>query len=67
MDARTADTRRLRKFGFTVGGVFTALAIIFILRHKHHVPYYVSIVAGPDPLLNVTKALCAAENEHIVV
>ena len=44
------DTRKLRKFGFTVGGVFTALAVIFILRHKHHVPYYVSIVAGPSLL-----------------
>ena len=44
------DTRKLRKFGLTVGGVFTALAILFVLRHKHHVPYYVSIVAGPTLL-----------------
>jgi hypothetical protein len=50
MDARTIDIRKLRKFGFTVGGIFTALAILFVLRHKHHVPYYVSIVAGPSLL-----------------
>ena len=45
-----SDTRKLRKFGFTVGGVFTALLIIFVLRHKHHVPFYVSAVAGPTLL-----------------
>ncbi len=45
--AHTSDARKLRKFGLTVGGVFTTLAILFILRHKHHVPYYVSVVAGP--------------------
>jgi hypothetical protein len=44
------DTRKLRKFGFTVGGVFTAFALIFFLRHKHHVPFYVSSVAGPTLL-----------------
>jgi Na+/melibiose symporter-like transporter len=50
MDAPTIDTRKLRKFGFTVGGIFTAFLIIFVLRHKHHVPYYVSLVAGPSLL-----------------
>jgi hypothetical protein len=45
------ETRRLRKFGFTVGGVFTALLVVFVLRHKHHVPFYVSAVAGPTLLL----------------
>ena len=45
------DTKRLRKFGFTVGGVFTAFAVLFFLRHKHHVPFYVSSVAGPTLLL----------------
>jgi len=44
------DTKKLRKFGFTVGGVFTAFAILFVLRHKHHVPFYVSAVAGPTLL-----------------
>jgi hypothetical protein len=46
----TIDARKLRKFGFTVGGVFTALAILFLLRHKQHVPFYVSAVAGPTLL-----------------
>jgi Na+/melibiose symporter-like transporter len=49
MDA--IDTRKLRKFGFTVGGIFTVFAVIFFLRHKHHVPFYVSSVAGPTLLL----------------
>jgi len=44
------ETRRLRKFGFVVGGVFTAFLVIFVLRHKHHVPFYVSAVAGPTLL-----------------
>ncbi|HWE27813.1 MAG TPA: SxtJ family membrane protein [Polyangia bacterium] len=44
------ETRRLRKFGFTVGGIFTALLIVFVLRHKHHAPFYVSAVAGPTLL-----------------
>ncbi|HEX6837423.1 MAG TPA: SxtJ family membrane protein [Polyangia bacterium] len=48
--ATTIDTKKLRKFGFTVGGIFTVLAVLFILRHKHHVPYYVSVVAGPTLL-----------------
>ncbi|MGZ3442681.1 MAG: SxtJ family membrane protein [Polyangia bacterium] len=46
----TIDLKKLRKFGFTVGGVFTAFALIFFLRHKHHVPFYVSSVAGPTLL-----------------
>lgn len=41
------NDRKLRKFGFTVGGVFTALAILFVLRGKHHVPFYVSVTCGP--------------------
>lgn len=45
------DTAKLRKFGFTVGGVFSALLVVFVLRHKHHVPFYVSAVAGPSLLL----------------
>ena len=49
--ASASDTRRLRKFGFVVGGVFTALLVIFVLRHKHHVPFYVSAVAGPTLIL----------------
>ncbi len=48
--ANAIDTRKLRKFGFTVGGIFTVLAVLFVLRHKPHVPYYVSIVAGPTLL-----------------
>lgn len=43
----TLDLSRLRKFGFTVGGVFSALAVLFVLRHKQHLPFYVSAVAGP--------------------
>ena len=54
MDARAPDTKidtkKLRKFGFTVGGIFTAFLILFVLRHKHHVPYYVALVAGPSLL-----------------
>jgi len=49
-DTRTLEMRQLRKFGFTVGGIFTAFLVIFVLRHKHHVPYYVSLVAGPTLL-----------------
>jgi Na+/melibiose symporter-like transporter len=49
-DTRTLEMRKLRKFGFTVGGIFTAFLVIFVLRHKHHVPYYVSLVAGPTLL-----------------
>ena len=49
--AAATDVRKLRKFGFVVGGVFTAFLVIFVLRHKHHVPFYVSAVAGPTLLL----------------
>jgi len=45
------DTLKLRKFGFTVGGVFTALLVIFVLRHKHHLPFYVSAACGPALLV----------------
>jgi hypothetical protein len=41
------DLRALRRFGLTVGGVFSALALLFVLRHKHHAAFYVSAVAGP--------------------
>ena len=44
------DLPKLRKFGFTVGGIFTALAILFLLRHKQHAPFYVSAISGPGLL-----------------
>ncbi len=46
----TDEVKRLRKFGLTVGGIFTALAIVFVLRHKHHVPFYVAATLGPTLL-----------------
>jgi len=43
--------RDLRKFGLTVGGVFAALGLLFLWRHKTHWPYFLwpgasLIVAG---------------------
>ena len=35
------DRRTLRKFGLMVGGVFVALGLLFLLRHKAHWPYFV--------------------------
>jgi hypothetical protein len=32
--------RELRNFGWLVGGVFTTLGIVALLRHKPHYPYY---------------------------
>ena len=62
--ADAIDTKKLRKFGLTVGGIFTILAVLFVLRHKHHVPYYVSVVAGPTLLagaLGWPRALAPVE------
>lgn len=42
---------RRRKFGLVVGGVFSALALIFFLRHKHHVPFWVCVTVGPALML----------------
>ena len=36
---KTGD-RDLRKFGLLVGGVFAALGLIVLLRHKAHYPYF---------------------------
>ena len=36
---KTRD-RDLRKFGLMVGGVFAALGIIMVFRHKAHYPYF---------------------------
>ena len=36
---KTGD-RDLRKFGLLVGGVFAALGVIVLLRHKTHYPYF---------------------------
>ena len=36
---KTGD-RDLRKFGLVVGGVFAALGLVFLLRHKAHYPYF---------------------------
>ena len=41
------DLEKLRKFGFTVGAVFSGCALLWWLRHRHHVPFYVSAAAGP--------------------
>ncbi len=43
--------RDLRKFGLMVGGVFAALGLIMLLRHKPHYPWFLTpgiilIVAG---------------------
>ena len=35
------DPRTLRKFGLMVGGVFVALGLLFLLRHKAYWPYFV--------------------------
>ena len=32
--------RDLRKFGLVVGGVFAALGLLFLWRHKAHYPYF---------------------------
>ena len=37
-----ATPRELRKFGLTVGGVFSALGLLFYLRHKPWWPWFVS-------------------------
>jgi hypothetical protein len=42
---------RRRRFGLTVGGILCALALIFFLRHKHHIPYRVCLTAGPTLLV----------------
>lgn len=36
---KTGD-RDLRKFGLLVGGVFAALGVFFLLRHRAHGPYF---------------------------
>jgi hypothetical protein len=40
-----------RKFGLTVGGILSALALIFFLRHKHHILYWVCVTVGPTLLV----------------
>ena len=40
-----------RKFGLVVGGVFSAFALIFFLRHKHHIPFWVCVTVGPTLLV----------------
>jgi hypothetical protein len=46
---------RLRKFGLTLGAIFSTLALLFFWRHRLHVPFYISVVAGP--LLLVAAAV----------
>jgi hypothetical protein len=36
---KTAD-RDLRKFGLMVGGVFTVLGVLMLLRHRAHYPFF---------------------------
>src|ERR1041384_394534 len=45
---KTGD-RDLRKFGLLVGGVFAALGVWFLLRHKPAAPYF--LIAGVPLLL----------------
>lgn len=55
---------RLRKFGLTLGGVFTVLALLFLWRHRLHAPFWVSAVAGPSLLaaaLVAPRALAPVE------
>lgn len=47
------DPRTLRKFGLTVGGVFAALGVVFLLLHKAHWPYF----AWPGAVLVVLGAV----------
>jgi len=35
--------RELRKFGFLVGGVFAALGVVLLLRHRPAAPYLLGI------------------------
>jgi len=35
--------RELRKFGFMVGGVFAALGVVLLLRHRPAAPYFLAI------------------------
>ncbi|MBU9889883.1 MAG: hypothetical protein KTQ49_08470 [Candidatus Omnitrophica bacterium] len=37
-----SSTKKLREFGFVVGGVFAALGIIFLWRGKAHYPYFLA-------------------------
>jgi hypothetical protein len=46
---QTSD-RDLRKFGLMVGGVFAALGLLFLWRHKAFYPYFL----GPGAALVVT-------------
>jgi len=45
---RKATPRDLRKFGLTVGGVFCALGLWFLLRHK---PFYWHVLSPGVPLV----------------
>lgn len=40
-----------RKFGFTLGGIFAALALLLLWRHRLHAMFWVSAVAAPPLLL----------------
>jgi hypothetical protein len=37
----------LRKFGLTLGAIFSALALLLFWRHRLHAAFYVGAVAGP--------------------
>ncbi len=45
------DRQKLRKFGFTVGGIFSVLALLYVWRGKQHLPFYASAVLGPALLV----------------
>jgi len=45
--------RELRKFGLMVGGVFAALGLLFLWRHKAHYPYFL----WPGVVLTVFGAI----------
>ena len=48
---KTGDSD-LRKFGLVVGGVFMALGLLFLLRHKPAAPYFLA-AGGPLVLLGL--------------
>ena len=47
------DARDLRKFGLMVGGVFAALGLLFLWRHKGFYPYFL----GPGVVLILFGAI----------
>jgi hypothetical protein len=55
--------RELRKFGWLVGGVFTALASLMWFRHKAYFPYFLA----PGILLIVCGFLVPKALKHVYI